>query len=73
MMRVMVLKEEDDDFYLIDGIFEGADSSGHVVRDDPVQGTGDDEDDEDDGNDDGEGEDGSVDGNVLDNGDNGYK
>ena len=59
MMRVMVLKEEDDDFYLIDGIFEGANSSGHVVRDDPVQGTGD--------------EDGSVDGNVLDNGDNGYK
>ena len=42
------------DFYLIDGIFECADSSSHVVRDDPVQGTdeqADDEDDEDDDHD----------------------
>ena len=33
-------KEKDDVFHLIDGIFEGADSSGHVVRDDPVEGAG---------------------------------
>ena len=32
--------EEDNDFYLIDSILEGADSSGHVVRDDPVEGAG---------------------------------
>ena len=52
MVMVMVKKEEDDDFHLIDGIFEGADSSGHVVRDDPVKGTGEEGDDE--------GEDGNV-------------
>ena len=45
MVMVMVKKEEDDDFHLIDGIFEGADSSGHVVRDDPVKGTGEEGDD----------------------------
>ena len=45
-MMVMVKKEKDDDFHLIDGIFEGADSSGHVVRDDPVKGTGEEGDDD---------------------------
>ena len=28
------------DGHLIDGILKGADSAGHVVRDDPVEGTG---------------------------------
>ena len=52
-------KEKDDVFHLIDGIFEGADSSGHVVWDDPVEGTGEQGDDEDDGDnhEDDEGED----------------
>ena len=49
--------EKDDDFHLIDGIFEGADSSGHVVRDDPVKGAGEEGDDE--------GEDGNVEDNLI--------
>ena len=51
--------DDDDDFNLIDGIFEGADSSRHVLWDDPVEGAGErgdyDYDDKDD-NDDGEGD-----------------
>ena len=50
-------KEKDDVFHLIDGIFEGADSSGHVVRDDPVKGAGEEGDDE--------GEDGNVEDNLI--------
>ena len=44
LMRMIIndkdIYEEDNDFYLIDSILEGADSSGHVVRDDPVKGAG---------------------------------
>ena len=32
--------DADADGHLIDGILKGADSAGHVVRDDPVEGTG---------------------------------
>ena len=67
LMRMIIndkdIYEEDNDFYLIDSILEGADSSGHVVRDDPVKGAGE-EGDHDEKNQD---QDESDDGNVGDN------